>query len=55
MNGSEFDARFDYGEDVKALLDTRKVRRSGLQARRVNVDFPSSIAEVNHISKLLSI
>jgi hypothetical protein len=41
MKASEFDARFDEGEDVTALLDARKARRPGLEVRRVNVDFPA--------------
>ncbi len=40
MKAKEFDARFDRGEDVSAVLDMSKARRLGQQPRRVNVDFP---------------
>jgi hypothetical protein len=45
MKASEFDARFDEGEHVTALLDIRRHAGRGLEARRVNVDFPSWIVE----------
>lgn len=41
MKASEFDRKFDAGEDVTPWLDLSRVRRPGLEARRVNVDFPS--------------
>jgi hypothetical protein len=40
MKASEFDRRFDAGEDVTAELDISKARRPALEQRRVNVDFP---------------
>jgi len=41
MKTADFDAGFDTGEDVSAYLDFSKARRPDLEARRVNVDFPS--------------
>lgn len=41
MKASDFDKKFDEDEDVTALLDLKKARRPGLEARRVNVDFPA--------------
>jgi hypothetical protein len=41
MKASDFDRKFDGGEDVTADLDTSKVRRPAQEQRRVNVDFPS--------------
>jgi hypothetical protein len=41
MKASDFDRKFDEGEDVTADLDTSKVRRPTQEQRRVNVDFPS--------------
>jgi len=41
MKASDFDARFDAGEDVNDALDLRKARRPGLEPKRVNVDFPA--------------
>ena len=40
MKASDFDRKFDEGEDVTADLDTSKVRRPAREQRRVNVDFP---------------
>jgi hypothetical protein len=41
MKASDFDRKFDEGEDKTADLDTSKVRRPAQEQRRVNVDFPS--------------
>lgn len=40
MKASDFDKKFDTGEDVTSLLDVKKARRPGLEAKRINVDFP---------------
>lgn len=40
MKASEFDQRFDAGEDITGLLDLSKARRAALEQKRVNVDFP---------------
>ena len=40
ISEEEFDRRFDDGEDMSAYLDWPRARRPGLEARRVNVDFP---------------
>ncbi|HLG92022.1 MAG TPA: hypothetical protein VKY15_03460 [Acidimicrobiales bacterium] len=45
MSTEEFDDRFDAGEDVTTALDLARVRRPGLEQRRVNVDFPSWMIE----------
>jgi hypothetical protein len=41
MKASDFDRKFDEGEDVTSDLDTSKIRRPAQEQRRVNVDFPS--------------
>ena len=41
MKVSEFDKRFDKGEDVSDQIDWSKARRPNLEAKRVNVDFPT--------------
>ena len=41
ISAEEFDRRFDAGEDVSEFLDLSRARRPGLEARRVNVDFPA--------------
>jgi hypothetical protein len=40
MKASEFDRKFDNGEDITGDLDLTRIRRPGLESRRVNVDFP---------------
>lgn len=40
MKASEFDEKFDNGEDVTGHLDLSTARRPNLESRRVNVDFP---------------
>ena len=41
MKASDFDRKFDAGEDVTVDLDLSRARRPALKQRRVNVDFPS--------------
>lgn len=41
MKASEFDQAFDNGEDISSMLDLNKVKRPDLEAKRVNVDFPT--------------
>jgi hypothetical protein len=45
MKASEFDNKFDAGEDITADLDISAARRPLQEARRVNVDFPSWMVE----------
>jgi hypothetical protein len=45
IKADEFDRLFDEGLDVSAHLDVSKVRRPGLEQRRVNVDFPVWMVE----------
>ena len=40
MKASEFDKKFDDGENVIDALDLSRVRRPGQEQKRVNVDFP---------------
>lgn len=40
MKISKLDEKFDAGEDVTDLLDLSRARRPGVEAKRVNVDFP---------------
>jgi len=49
MKASEFDEKFDVGEDVTDLLDLSRARRPGLEQKRVNVDFP--VWMVNSLDK----
>ncbi len=45
MNSSDFDRHFDAGDSVMAELDLDAARRSRLQQKRVNVDFPLWMVE----------
>lgn len=45
MNSSEFDQRIDAGESVLEALDLSAARRSRLEQKRVNVDFPLWMVE----------
>lgn len=45
MKASEFDKRFDQGEDVTDALDAAAARRPLQNMRRVNVDFPPWMVE----------
>ncbi|OQX77498.1 MAG: CopG family transcriptional regulator [Bacteroidetes bacterium 4484_249] len=40
MKASEFDKKFDNGEDISEFLDISKAERPGQNQKRVNVDFP---------------
>ena len=41
MKAKEFDRKFEAGEDLLQYLDFSKARRSALEQKRVNVDFPA--------------
>jgi len=41
MKATEFDRKFENGEDVIQHLDISSARRVNQEPRRVNVDFPS--------------
>ena len=41
MKASEFDKKFDNGENILADLDVARARRPGEETKRINVDFPA--------------
>lgn len=45
MKTSEFDEKFDAGDDVSDALDMSRARRPNDEIRRVNVDFPAWVVE----------
>ena len=45
MKAVEFDAKFDAGEDVTAMVDWSRARRPNDHPKRVNVDFPTWVVE----------
>jgi hypothetical protein len=56
MTAQEFEKRFDEGEDITPYIDKATIRRPGLEARRVNVDFPEWIIDKLDLqSKLIGV
>ena len=45
MKASEFDKKFDDGEDIMAFLDFSKAERPNQKHKRINVDFPLWMVE----------
>lgn len=45
MKASEFNEKFDSGEDITSDLDIAKGRRLNLESKRINVDFPAWMIE----------
>ncbi|MCK4304146.1 MAG: CopG family transcriptional regulator [Candidatus Eisenbacteria sp.] len=45
MKASDFDDKFDRGEDITSELDLTKARKLNQEPRRVNVDFPAWMIE----------
>ena len=41
MKATEFDKRFDDGEDLSGQIDWGAARRPNVETKRVNVDFPA--------------
>ena len=41
MKATEFDAKFDSGEDITGLLDLSQARHSGCEQRQIDIDFPT--------------
>mgnify|MGYP006977756119 FL=1 len=55
MKATEFDERFDAGEEMSAHVDWTKARRLNVEAKRVNVDFPAwVVAGLDRTGKLRS-
>lgn len=56
MTAQEFEKRFDEGEDITPFIDRSSIRRPGMEARRVNVDFPEWVIEKLDLqSKLIGV
>jgi hypothetical protein len=45
MKAKAFDEKFDNGDDILDMLDIPKAKRSMLDQKRVNVDFPAWMIE----------
>ena len=53
---SEFEEKFDAGEDLTAYFDLEKASRPGLEQRRVSVDFPLwMVQKLDKIAKRLGV
>ena len=56
ITASEFDRKFDSGEDLSEYFDLDKTSRPGLEHRRVSVDFPLwMVQKLDKVSKRLGI
>lgn len=56
MKAHDFDAAFDKGEDMTAMLDLAKAQRPQLATHRVNVDFPAwVVAELDQQARRLGV
>ena len=40
ISASEFDKKFDEGQDISSYLNFKELKKPGLEQRRVSVDFP---------------
>jgi len=45
MKASDFDKKFDSGEDITSDLNISKARRLNQEPKRINVDFPTWMIE----------
>ena len=45
MRATDFETKFDAGDDVAGDVDWSKARRPNMEMRRVNVDFPAWVVE----------
>jgi hypothetical protein len=56
MKATEFDAKFDQGEDITEFLSLSQAKRPGYEQKRVNVDFPAWMIEaLDHEAKRLGV
>ena len=56
ITSSEFEEKFEAGEDITTYLDVEKASRPGLEHRRVSVDFPAwMVTELDRVSKRLGV
>lgn len=56
MKATEFDAKFDQGEDITEFLNLSQANCPGYEQKRVNVDFPAWMIEaLDHEAKRLGV
>ena len=56
ITASDFDRKFDDGEDITPFLDIQNISRPGLESRRVSVDFPEwMVVKLDRIARRLGV
>lgn len=56
MKATEFDSKFDNGEDITASLDLPQAKRPGYEQQQVDVDFPTwMVAALDQEAKRLGV
>ncbi len=56
IKAEDLDSKFEDGEDISQYLDLRRAQRSGLDQRRISVDFPSwMVWELDREAKRLGV
>ena len=56
MKATEFDKKFDEGENIIDELDLSRARRPGEETKRINVDFPAwMVTSLDREARLLGV
>ncbi len=56
ITASEFDKKFEAGEDIMQYLDLKSANRPGWEPKRVSVDFPEwMVDQLDRISNRLGV
>ncbi len=56
ITATEFEEKFEFGEDLTSYLDLDQTSRSGLEQKRVSVDFPVwMVQKLDKVAKRLGV
>ena len=56
IKASEFDQKFENGDDITEFLDLQKATRPGFEQKRVSVDFPEwMVKELDKVARKLGV
>lgn len=56
IKASEFDRKFEDGDDITEFLDLQKATRPGLEQKKVIVDFPEwMVKELDKVARKLGV
>ncbi len=56
ISASEFEHKFDEGEDIIKYLDIDSAKRPGVEQRRVSVDFPQwMVSQLDMVARRLGV